>query len=614
MENDEINNIQNLQHDKNQFNYPIILIEENENYPNENLNFSSKIKNEIHKEINSTSNKYYIPICRKKGCEGHLKITIDEEKFLIKGKCQKNKEHIFNDIFFEIFEKFYLKENIIQNCFKCSNNLENKYKFVCNECKNIYCPYCFISDIHIKKDIKNLKFISNKCNNCENELINYCTNCGENICLICSKKYDNNKSHENHKIINILDIIPSKNKLNNLKEKIRKKSDYFDSVIKSLEEWQNELNKKIERIKENLKNEIYIIEKLFLNFNTDYMDYTYISNFNEFFNEIDKYNNTFLKQFKEAKNFSEKTKNIFDLILIIDKIDKESEIINKRAKKKELFNNNIIDNFNEKYFLFHNRHDKHICLLHKINGTTLYPLDNTKINFNEEIFSFNYSYDRKKIYACLANKKSIYIINYNPDKNNLELTDEKIEIMDQSHFNKCININNNCLLIIDDYTVYLFSKNDSNLLKFTNENKFTFCEKIYDICIIDDKFAIISQKSKLIFINIENLKIIKEIDKLDCSEMYNNLITFKNYILVNCKKGIAIISSEKQEIVKYVSDEENLGEKKTVKPIDNYIYISYSLGYLLKYSFKENNLVLNKKIEIKSPYVIIHNSNEIFIF
>ena len=83
----------------------------------QNLNDSNKkesqliqIINKFEKENDSTENIYYIPICRNNGCEGHLKIKIDEENFCINGKCQNNKEHIFNNIYFETFERFYIKK------------------------------------------------------------------------------------------------------------------------------------------------------------------------------------------------------------------------------------------------------------------------------------------------------------------------------------------------------------------------------------------------------------------------------------------------------------------------------------------------------------------------
>ena len=136
----------------------------------------------------------------------------------IHSECQKNKEHIFNNLYFETFERFYLKEYCEKNCFKCHKNLENKNEYECKKCEKIYCSDCFISDKHIKKDIQNLKLITNKCSNDENSLVNYCLNCQEKICIICLKN-DENNLNINHKIINILDMRPTKKQLNNLKEK-----------------------------------------------------------------------------------------------------------------------------------------------------------------------------------------------------------------------------------------------------------------------------------------------------------------------------------------------------------------------------------------------------------
>ena len=55
--------------------------------------------------------------------------------------------------------------------------------------------------------------------------------------------------------------MPSLNEINNLKEEILKKSKAIESLISSLNEWQEELNKKIERIKQNLRAEISILKK-----------------------------------------------------------------------------------------------------------------------------------------------------------------------------------------------------------------------------------------------------------------------------------------------------------------------------------------------------------------
>ena len=118
----------------------------------------------------------------------------------------------------------------------------------------------------------------------------------------------------------------------------------------------------------------------------------------------------------------------------------------------------------------------------------------------------------------------------------------------------------------------------------------------------DVKYSLISQKSKLIFINNEILKIEKEINKIDCLEKSDNLILIKDCILVNCKKGIAMISIKTKEMIQYIFDDENLGDKSIVKSFDDYIYILNSSGNLLKYSFYDYNLILTEITEIEKPY------------
>ena len=59
--------------------------------------------------------------------------------------------------------------------------------------------------------------------------------------------------------------------INSFKEVILEKEKAYEEFFKSLDEWQVELNKKIERIKRNLRSEIRILKKLFSNFNQDYL-------------------------------------------------------------------------------------------------------------------------------------------------------------------------------------------------------------------------------------------------------------------------------------------------------------------------------------------------------
>ena len=558
---------------------------------NNNLSYNSiecKIKE---------NNKFYIPICREKECGGIIKISIDENNFLINATCYKNKNHINKNLSFDIFEKYYLKEKFTQNCSTCFCCLDDKDKYECIKCQKLYCSSCFILDTHIKKNLKNLKIITNKCSKDKNQLIYYCINCCQNVCPFCLTQYTEleKKPHKNHYIENILDLIPSTYEINSLKEKILKKSNAFDSLIKSLDDWLIELTNKIQKIKQNLKNEINILKKLYFNFNCNYVDYAYYSNF-KIHDSIIDYNNKYLKRFMESQTFLKKSKCLFDLL------NKEQKIQKEKVELEKIFDigdSNILKIFTDEFLLCTHYKQKCLQLLDYDEDDNDFTIENS-MKFNNKISYLSFSTDKSRIYACLKDEKKIIIINYNSNDNILELNEEKIEINSNGNFNKCIYFNNNCLIAIDNYNIYLFDKKDTNLNKYLNEKKKNLIENIYDICKIDDNYLIFSQKNRVTFLTFENLIEDKVIPNIDCVESCDSLIKIKDYILVNCKKGIAMISIKNQEFIQYFE----WPNKIAVKVFKDYIYIFDANNEFYEYIFLENNLkpILKTKI--------INNDNE----
>ena len=580
---------------------------------------NKNINNQFEKKLREEKNIYYVPICREEGCNGNLKISIDETKFLVNYICENNENHVyFNNLFFETFERCYLKEKIIYACFNCSKSIENSEKYKCLECDNYYCSSCFLLDRHIQKNFKNLTNLNigkNKCPKDQSEIIYYSINCNQKICFFCFKRNKEDNPHKNHNIINILDKIPTNDEINNLKDKILKKSNAFDSFIKSLDKWQNTLNKKIERIKQKLRSEIRILNKLFFNFNINYIDYTYYSNFHSFLHCLKDYDNEYLKGFMESKSFEDKTKFIFNLITLEEPKSGIEEI--KFSPKKLLdLDAEILENFTDDLLLhkesnFHFEHGIQLIKYYKNKDSFLII---NQINFKENIHSLNFSPDKKKIYVCLEDKKAIKIINYNPIKNNLKLSEENIETNSNGHFKKCIHINNNSLIAIDNLILYIWIKDDINSNKYTNIEKIKFKEEIYDICKINDDNLIISQKSKITFLNLKNLSERKNIKKIDSTSENNNLILIKDYILVNCEKGIAIISLKTKEMIQYIEWD----KKSALKLFKDYIYIFGKDNIIYKFYVFENNLKLLSKIIINkknfSAYNIYVNNEETFIW
>ena len=577
------------------------------------------IKNNIlpfDKTLRLEENKYYIPTCTEKECKGSLKISINENSFIMNCVCDKNKNHKFNNIYFQTFEKFYVKEKIIHKCNICSNILECKDKYKCNKCDKSYCSSCFISDPHIKKDLNNLSIISNKCTRDQRDLIYYCLDCGEKVCPFCLTKYDDpaKNPHKMHKIINILKKMPTLYQINKLKEKIIKKSDALDSLFNSLDEWMLELNKKIERIKQNLRNEIIIIKKLFLNLNIDYVDYTYYSNIHSLLDIIEDYNNKFLKQFMESETFMRKTECIFDLLKF-----KEPEVIEENLNLRSYFilgEGNICENFTNEFLLCTNHQENCLELLSYDEDEDIFIIKNT-LDFNKRISSLNFSPDKTKIYMCLEAEKAIAIANYNPLNNNLELSEDKVEMISSSKFYKCIHIDNDCFIAIDDLSIYIFRKNVLTNYKFSSNRELKMLYKIYDICQIDDKILLYSENSKLTFITSDNLYEEKVIRNIDCINLINSLIVINDYncILVNCEKGIAIISLKEKELIQYIE----WPEKISVKLFKDSIYIFGKNNFLYRMNIVENNLSLISKTKMIreqkfNAYNIYIKDEDVFIW
>ena len=571
----------------------------------ESLKKILKDKNIYIKDTNNDSqdsyemdeNKYYIPMCQEIGCDGHLNILIFEESRLIKTVCEKDKNHKYNNLLYDTFEKFYLKENTIQNCSKCCNNIESKDKYQCIKCDKFYCSSCFLLDNHIQKSWKNLKILSNKCPKDQSELTFYCVDCGQKVCLSCLKKYEENNPHKNHNVKSILKEMPSLYQLDKLKEKINKKSKSFDDLIKSINEWQIEFNKKIDVLKRNLKSEIRILKKLFMNFNHDYIDYICFTEFKEFFDTLEDYNDDNLEKFMKTPSFKEKSYHIFN-ILSLNKTNPTEE----KYKLKDIVkigNNGIAENLTEDTFVVYSNLSNSIKLFTKENEEDEYEKSD-EMDLDFQISSFNYSPEHKKIFACIVGQKQVIIFDYNPSNKTLELTDDIVEIKNEnnSHFNKCICINDNRLITIDESHIYLWSKKDLKSKKFINLKKINLENAVYDICLINNNCLLLSQYSKLTFINTENLSTEKIIKNIDCIKESNSLILINDFVLVNCQNGIALISIKTKEVVQYIENWKNFKEKKIAKSFDNNIYVLNNSVEIYEFNFIDCNLNLVSKIKI----------------
>jgi len=544
---------------------------------------------------------FYIPVCNIDNCNGILKLDFDLKNFTINYKCEKNKAHIGENISIENFEKYNIKTKRINKCSKCSLNLEIDWEYKCNICNKLYCPMCLFEDEHIKPGSDD--YISRKFNKCQLHNYaknNYCIECAEYMCDLCKK----NDTCKTHNIKNILDMIPSINNINSLSKKIKEKKIYIQNIIISLDKWLSKLRDNINTLKKNLEGTIEIFEKLFTNFSQQFLNYAYHSNFTYFKQLIDN-ENDFLNKFYNSKSFEEQTKNLFELLGQDKPETKEKKAYLKQYK---IFNNGNgkLKKINDKFFFYFSDIKNIVNISFYINNKddqrdNLYFYKNSKIDFKDIIYSISPSINLKKIYVCLSNKKSIKIFDLDLAKESMKISDEQIKSkasIPNDHFNKCIELGNDLLATADNCKISIWRKNRKNFLRIAD---IKLSEKPFDLLLVNNDYFVSSLylSKKIIFISIEKNEIIDEIKDIDTVSSEECFILYKDFIIVNCIKGFALLSKKSKNLIKYINNFEGYYNKKLCIDNKDYLYIldKNNNTSIMKIQFNEGDLVPIEKYE-----------------
>ena len=516
-------------------------------------------------------------------------------------KCKKNSKHNFNNIYFETFDKYFLKEKELNTCQKCANVIENKNKYKCKKCSKFFCSSCFIAHKHIQKDLNNLELITSHCPKDQEELNNFCINCGEKICLYCIKNNKKNNEHKSHRFINALECMPSKFQINLMKQIIKNKSESFNNIIKSIDDWKNQIDKKISHLKKNLIYEIKILEKLFYSYNQFYIDYVHYSNFNRCFKNLENYNNQNLKNFMNSDNLELKTKYLIDALFYHEKKLKKTQghlenVYNSyKIDKLEYLGNNYFLNYSEEKNLLS------ILSLNNDNGCNISFSNIASIVSPEKIISFGISNINNNIYACLDKKKLVFIFNYDAEEKYIKLTEEQIYNKNDitGNFNRCIPISDDSIITCDNINVYLWKRiSELNEIRYENVDNYYGYEHLYDIAFVNNQYIVLTKSEKLIFLE-KNLEMLNHIIKLDCIEEENSIIDLNDFILVNCVDGINIISLKTKEIVQFIQNWNNWDDKIMVKSSEEQIYIVNKSDKIInKFNLEDSCLIHLEEINI----------------
>ena len=559
-------------------------------------------------------NKFYYPICNKIGCDGLLNIKINEYNFTIDFDCEKSKSHKRKGLTFKTFENFFLEEKTNLKCSKCCSNIDNSDIYKCKKCNSFHCLMCFILDEHIKNDISNLILNSNKCNSCHKDLIKYCVDCGKKICLYCIKNDIKDNVHANHKIEYIMESIPSNKEIDDINDKITGKKKYIEELINSIDLWHQALLKKVDKLKQDLKNEMIFIEKFFSNFNPHFVNFIYYKNFNDFNSDVCIKKNKFLKNFKESLEFEEQTKHIFEALFYNKAKVKEK---NGVLKYDCYFENGMVSQLDEENFMIYYDKSKYFeinCYNNTEKAIFYYPKTRIDLYPSDKIYSISFSKVKKKVYVCFDVKKIVriydYIDNVDNNKSIKELKACSGEIKDSNnlrgHYNKCIYLVGDYVATADEEKVGIWHENMNDIANYSNITNIELNAGIGDLLLVNDDCFCSAQSSlcAITFFDTNNFNNEKVLMNIKCVKGYDCLFLIKEYIIVNCTNGISIISSATKELIQTI---QNFYENQNKK-----ICVGNEKIYILEYNYniliKKMKLINGSFIETKQ-YKILQKVN-----
>ena len=519
--------------------------------------------------------KIFIPACQK--CNGFLNISINPLNFSVEYSCKSNNSHKDKNIYFKTFERFYLKENKLKQCSNCLNILENSEYFECDICKEKYCCKCYIKDIQKNGHKYNDNiYMNNRCLIHNNDLTEYCSNCNKNICIFCTMSVE----HKNHQIIYFHNCMPSDKEIENLKIRIKEKSHFYEKLIIKINEWKKKITQKIEELKQNLRDEISLLEKIIFNFNNKFRDYTYFENFKYINNNINSTtNNQYLLEFYNSLSFEKQTEIIMTIFKYMGKN------VNIKQNKngflniiKSNINYKFIEKIDDNYFIGYNESNKTLYFLNF--DESKYKIDSI-YEFNiGDIFSITKSTLENKILISLLNKKEIKIIDYDFEKLSFNFSEIKCNNIFNNKYNyyfKCIQLSSGLFATSNDnITIWSNKENIWNQIKNINVNS-----DIYDMLLIDkDTFMCSISNQNLIIYDISNYSPLKIIKNIDPSNEKNTLLKLNNnFILIISCKGIGIFDIKSKELIQYTEDYYSPLYSKIGLDSDNRIYISYISNY-----------------------------------
>ena len=344
--------------------------------------------------------------------------------FIINSTTKQINENKFNDISY--------------NCTECSslieiisiNQVNNSIKFKCLNRNDIHEKTLSIKEYLIKmKNYYNRQLSDDICKahiNNNEKYICYCINCKINLCRECLKS----RIHLNHNKNNIIEIQPTQEELNIIKELI----DYYKTKARNLKNENLIINKKLDKSLNDKKLKLKKIfeEKTQRNENNRYGELKLANK--KFIQEIEEIKKKYEEEIKikinEYENYNNNISNKYrkinekNNIILNSKINelhkKYNEEIERLGYDKKIENLNNIIKFNEiiyhTYLLYNQNYFN--CL--NINNLlkNYYKNENIKNNVIKKILKDNYD----KVTELILERNNQYVYD---DKKEKEIQEDK---------------------------------------------------------------------------------------------------------------------------------------------------------------------------------------------
>ena len=458
------------------------------------------------------------------------------------------------------------------------------------------------------------------------EYFAYCKLCKIHLCPLCIGNHLKSKK-KNHDIVFLGNIIPSDEEIEEVKKNLDERIIINNKIIEKIEKIKNKIIYITNRIKQILKEETIFVSKFINNFQKEFQNYNYLSNFNNINEYISKIQNKKLYNFNNENDFSKQ------IIILLD-ISKDIDIKRKKMEEEKIFNSikkigdfdKFCDNpfgdfkfttftgieFCKKDNNFILAYDNNLKFFHLLKNKNIY-LD-YEYSFKTSINSFLLSKNEEELF--ISENYLIYIFYYDKNENKYIRPEEDEEnspyilsYQGSKKFSKIFQLNNGILIVIsDDGKLYVWVKNEENTTKI--KNKKYFVSKVipqlwgcYEFLQVNDKYFVIMMRDcSLKFYDCDEVNEIKTIkikygDYL--REKYNHIVKInKDYLIIGVKSIYILVSIKTMEIVYYYT----LPNMKNTISIHKYDYDNFVLFigkpnedenviYQFKFDEKEKELV-----------------------